>query len=302
MSVNETLPEALTYAAKGYRLGPVTVRQDARGTKTPVFHTAWSQPDGTSSDPDQLVAWSMRYPGCSFHAPTGPNEIVVADLDGEDGTQAWYRAGGPRSPMTVTTRSGGRHLYFRAPADPIGNSVGIVLPHVDVRGGPAHRSGTVFISGTVVHGLAASPYVAHRILAPAELPELPTDWAERLRDAGPPTTPKRRPRTHRLHPPQRKRAAPDSRPHSREWIEAKARDELRQPRRGARANFSEQLYTAALAGYRAVRAGVLDLSEVDAALAEALALRGVHAPTLADLDPVHRAYRDAAARPWEVTA
>jgi len=297
MSADEGLFEALAHAEAGYCLGPVTVRQDPAGGKSVVFHTTWQRPGGTSRDHAQIRDWATRFPGCGFHAPCGPNGIVVVDLDGEDGVQNWRRLDGPRSPMTVMTRSGGRHVYFRAPAVPIRNSAGVIAPHIDVRG----DGGTVFVSGTVVHGSDAR-YVATRILAPYELPQLTDEWATRLRNAGP-TAKGRRARVHGLRPPSRERAqGPVRLSHTPEWIEAKARAELRSLGRIPRADFTERLHAAALAGYRAVIAGAFDELEVELALTDAIHRAGRTPVTSADLDAIKRALRDAAAQPWEVTA
>ncbi|HJQ48284.1 MAG TPA: bifunctional DNA primase/polymerase [Amycolatopsis sp.] len=79
---------------------------------------------------------------------TGPAGLVVIDLDmpkddepGSDGAAALAaladQCGGPvPDTFTVSTPSGGRHLYYRAPAGVrLRNSQGQLCPHVDTRAG-----------------------------------------------------------------------------------------------------------------------------------------------------------------------
>ncbi|WP_270935604.1 bifunctional DNA primase/polymerase [Falsiroseomonas oryzae] len=71
--------------------------------------------------------------------PTGEvTALVVVDVDVKDDRQgqAWLDANRDGLPptWTVQTASGGRHLYFRWPGQPIRNSASRIAPGVDVRG------------------------------------------------------------------------------------------------------------------------------------------------------------------------
>ncbi|MFD4195934.1 bifunctional DNA primase/polymerase [Amycolatopsis thermoflava] len=107
---------------------------------------------------------------------TGPAGLVVVDLDmpkdgepGPDGVAALAELaaerGGPvPDTFTVATPSGGRHLYYRAPAGVrLRNSQGQLCPHVDTRAG----GGYVVGPGSVT---AEGGYELLDERAPAELP------------------------------------------------------------------------------------------------------------------------------------
>lgn len=305
------LVEALDYVAAGYKIGPVTVRL-VDGDKRALFHTKWSEPGGISDDPDQVMAWARDHPGCGFHAPTEPNGFVVAEgdvktaADGrkvKDGITAWRRAGGPRSTMTVTTRSGGEHWYFRAPTgEPIGNSAKAIegIPDVDVRGNRPGGTGTVFISGTVVQG-GGGHYSANRIVPPGELPELSERWAERLRRAGPRGEKSRS--TDRSPRPEGARTSglvAGGAVHDAGWIEAKVDDELRELTRRGQHDFRNRLFGAAAIAYRAVEAGVLDQAEADDRLRDAIVTVWGSEPDRDDRQWLAEARNTAAGDPWRV--
>lgn len=140
----ELLAAALNTAARGWPVFPLTP-----GAKRPALHgltrcprtgpcsaghQGWEQ--RATTDPDRIhAAWSRR--PFNIGIPTGPAGLVVVDLDAPDPDQAppqrWARlditsgadvlaalAAESRETIpptrTVTTPSGGRHLYFLAPA------------------------------------------------------------------------------------------------------------------------------------------------------------------------------------------
>lgn len=304
----EALAEALEYVAAGYVVGPVTIRLDERGKKVAEFHTRWQYPaEGrvdVSGDPEQVMAWARQHPGCGFHAPCGPNRIVVVDADLKvgadhrliaDGPSAWRAANGPRSPMIVTTQSGGEHLHFRAPADPIRNSAKAIpgVANVDVRG----DGGTVFVSGTRVHG--GGHYAATRIVPRDQLPELPERWAKRLRDAGP-SGDRNAPRERTERP--RSRLVGASKVKERDWVEAKVDDELRELGRRGTGDFRARLFEAAAIAYRAVGVGVLDEEEALERLTAAVVKVWGAAPDLDDRRWIRDGRQTAEADPWRLAA
>jgi len=118
--------------------------------------------------------WPARWnPGIGCRA----NGLVVLDVDqrpGVDGSSALAvlcQTAGNELPSTLTVRSpsGGRHLYFRAPAG-WWIASGRLVPGVDVRA-PGRRSGGYVVGpGSVVDGRRYS--VDGDVVAIAELP----DW------------------------------------------------------------------------------------------------------------------------------
>lgn len=151
------LPDALSYAARGWRIFPTLLIKESNGKvrKQPAIRD-W--PNTCSRDHEQIREWWKRWPGAIPSIVTGPrNGIVILDLDigtdskgrpysGFDGLEALGKGALPPTPI-VHTRSGGIHYWFscrRAPDDKrlegyapkgiIRNSASILAPHVDVRG------------------------------------------------------------------------------------------------------------------------------------------------------------------------
>lgn len=122
--------------------------------------------------------WQGPPPAEPYGLPTGPrNGIWVLDIDRKNGVdglvslQEYAAVEGNELPdtYTVSTPSGGYHLYFLWDAlQPIGNHVAI-LPGVDTRGAGGYVC-------------AGSPYT---ILDPSEIAEAP-EWLMRLAGAGGP--------------------------------------------------------------------------------------------------------------------
>lgn len=94
--------------------------------------------------------------GASFGVRTGDlrdrdGALFVIDIDGPEGEASWARLleqhGDLPATYTVATPSGGRHLYFLAPAGTrVPNSAGKIAPSVDVRG----HGGQVVAPGTTI--------------------------------------------------------------------------------------------------------------------------------------------------------
>lgn len=113
-------------------------------------HTAWQHGPGLSRE--EIIA--LEAEGAPFGVRTGDLRdrtaaLFVIDIDGPQGEAAWAQLleqhGALPETYTVATPSGGRHLYFVAPAGTrIGNSAGAIAPKVDVRG----HGGQVVAPGT----------------------------------------------------------------------------------------------------------------------------------------------------------
>ncbi|MCC2596563.1 DUF3631 domain-containing protein [Pusillimonas sp. MFBS29] len=124
--------KALPLAQQGIPVFPCN-----RSTKAPLVPRGFL---AASTDPDQIAAWSNRYPDALAGMPTGGAifvlDIDVGHADGADGF-ATLRERGQGLPPTRThhTRSGGRHVFF-ATTDgmTIKSSAGKLGLGLDVRG------------------------------------------------------------------------------------------------------------------------------------------------------------------------
>jgi hypothetical protein len=204
------LQAALDAAARGWRVFPLL-----RGGKQPALHSTdvcpgtgpcaqghrgWEQ--RATHDPDEIHWYwtSRRFAGCNVGIACGPSGLLVVDLDaakpGEQPPARWAAPGvasgldvfllvchdagqlPPLDTRTVTTPSGGMHLYFAAPpGDELRNTEGDrgrgLGWHIDTRAG----GGYVVASGSIVNG---RHYELVEDTDPAPLP----DWLiERLRPA-----------------------------------------------------------------------------------------------------------------------
>jgi len=176
------LDQALGYARQGWAVFPLRP-----GTKNGQVVSHWNT--WATTDPATVrEAWSGAFAGHNIGVDCGASRLVVLDLDvpkagrtahGVDELDALAQQHGALpATYTVTTPSGGRHLYFTADRQ-LGNSQSKLAPGVDVRG----VGGYVLAAGSTVagrHYTADAP-------APAGLPPLP-EWVYRLA-----ATPPRRP-------------------------------------------------------------------------------------------------------------
>lgn len=159
---------AVEAARRGWAVFPI-----APDSKRPRYGLKW--PEAATSDPETVARCKWR-PGEGYGIAAKPSGLVIIDLDrlkpgyklppewrdepgvasGEDvyvvlagraGVASWADT---FDTFTVTTPSGGRHLYFTAPAGrPITNKP--LGPLVDVRGGYGD-GGYVVGPGSVING------------------------------------------------------------------------------------------------------------------------------------------------------
>lgn len=167
---------AIGMARAGYHVGPVRIDLDDRGKKKPSF------PGGAWRSADSLPQAEVLFEDDSsgLFVDCGKSGIVVVDVDlhdGVDGASALRAAGIdlPETPMSLTTRSGGQHFYYRQPETPVGTHQNVPAPGVDIRG----VGGIVFGPTTVVHG-PDGPYGVYgrpaRGVAVADLPVLAPEF------------------------------------------------------------------------------------------------------------------------------
>ncbi len=103
---NETLKTALSYAARGWSVIPVTWKGDK---KAPLIQ--WAKWNRERADGEQITAWWEMYPEAGIGVVTGKiSNLTVIDIDRD----ALERCGNafPRTWMMSTTANGGWHLYY----------------------------------------------------------------------------------------------------------------------------------------------------------------------------------------------
>ncbi|WP_329481575.1 bifunctional DNA primase/polymerase [Kribbella sp. NBC_01484] len=163
-------------AARGLAVFPLRP-----GSKTPALED-W--PHEATTDAEQITRWWREAP-YNIGVATGPSGLLVIDLDqpkdGEVVPEPWVSRGAtcgrdvldqlaanaghmmPRT-WTVSTPSGGQHLYYRHPdGAELGNTAGRLGWKIDTRG----NGGYVVGAGSVLHG---QRYRADVIRRPATIP------------------------------------------------------------------------------------------------------------------------------------
>lgn len=158
----ERLRAALAAAARGWPVVPLRPHD-----KVPALR-GWDRE--ATLDRDRIRRWWSRH-AYNVGISCGAAGLLVVDLDVPHGREAFARRAwqhgedDPRGTYSVATAGGGEHRYFRAPAVPLGNSVGRLAPHVDTRG----------VGGYVV--AAGSRVGPHRYRVLRDLPVAPApDW------------------------------------------------------------------------------------------------------------------------------
>lgn len=126
-----------------------------------------------TTDPAAVRAWWGQWPDALIAVPTGEHTgIVVLDPDvrpGIDGNDTLYaleeRHGKLPPTVEALTPSGGRHIYFRHPGQPVPCSAGKLGPGLDVRG-----DGGYVVVPPSRNGAGGWEWEASNPSEPAELP------------------------------------------------------------------------------------------------------------------------------------
>jgi len=230
-------------------------RCDRRDPRCRDGHQGWEQ--RATADPERIArCWQAN--AYNIGVATGPSGLVVIDLDtaddtGPDGVDELAELADRRgvqvpATYTVTTPSGGRHLYFASPPGVrLRNSAGTLAPHIDTR---AH-------GGYVVAPNSALTTQAYELADDTPPVELPAWIIHALLDR--PTTPARPARLDTAHIPA--------------YIAAAIRGETDRVRQATPGQHNATLSRAAFALGQLAGAGLLDLDTARAELltaAEAL--------------------------------
>ncbi|MER7077939.1 phage/plasmid primase, P4 family, C-terminal domain-containing protein [Saccharopolyspora kobensis] len=171
------LTTALDLVRAGYYVFPLTVVLDEATSKKrlsmPFPHAeGWNH--HSSNSEEQVREW-FAMPRKSMKGlaiDCGKSGVVAVDLDvsgSVNGLESWNALPEQQpTPMTVVTRSGGVHRFYRDPSGRIRNSAGEVGPGIDIRG----VGGLVITAPTRVFGSDGVYSFGNGITPVAELPEL----------------------------------------------------------------------------------------------------------------------------------
>jgi hypothetical protein len=243
----------LDLAARGWHLFPVLP-----GRKQPAI-AAWEH--RATTNPEHLVRYFTRHPDHNAGIACGPSHLYVIDCDtpkptDPDGTSrdGWTvlqelaaGRGGLPDTWTVTTPSGGRHLYFRPPAERLGNTARTLGPMLDSRG----HGGQVLAPGS---RLPNGAYELTDDTNPARLPGW-LSWRLSVRAApavsGQPVSRSAAPRDAGV------------------YVSAVVRAELQRVAQAARGGHNAAVFTAGRALGQLVGAGALDHATAAADLTRA---------------------------------
>jgi hypothetical protein len=241
----------LNLAARGWHIFPIRP-----GRKTPAI-SGWQ--DRATTDPKRITRFFTTHPDHNAGIACGPSGLLVIDCDtpkglddgpGHDGwavlgAMAAGRGGLPDT-WTVATPSGGRHLYFRAPAAgrdgrSLGNTGKTLGPMLDTRG----AGGQVLAPGSRL------PNGGYELLDDTEPADLPGWLTWRLSVRAP---------TAISEPPERTSTAVGDRG---VYVSAIVRAELQRVAEAQRGAHNTAVFTAARALGQLIGAGALDRAPVE---------------------------------------
>ena len=260
----------ITCAEQGWHLFPV-----APARKAPPMFEDWRR--HASADPARLLRYFVAHPRHNAAIACGPSGLIVIDCDqpkapGAEPTGAANlvdladQHGQSLPPTyTVSTPSGGTHLYFQAPepaagAMPLGNTSRTVAALVDSRG----DGGYVLAPGSwlapqLAGGRPGRPGGSYELLDDTPPAPLPI-WLHRALSVNRSTA--------SSEPAERVAAAPRSLGH---YLAAVLRDELDRVHRAEPGHHNTAVFTAARALGQLAAGGALEMAEAEALLTRAAA-------------------------------
>lgn len=153
------LDAALVLAQRGFKVFPLTA-----GAKAPPIIARW--PVNATSDAETVNRWWVNVPDANIGIHCAGMLVVDVDVKkGGDSSLFLLEMEHGELPKTLTTRTptGGRHLFYRVPAD-VRNGVDVLGPGLDVRA----RGGYVVAPGSSV---PAGRYKFEEELEIADAPE-----------------------------------------------------------------------------------------------------------------------------------
>ena len=127
---NPLLSAALALARRGLHVFPCMPRQ-----KTPA--TSHGCLDATTNT-ETITGWWSERPDYNLAVATGKvSGVYLVDIDGEDAELELRKLEAEHDELPATVEAitaRGRHIYFKAPDSPIGNTAGKIAPGIDTRG------------------------------------------------------------------------------------------------------------------------------------------------------------------------
>ena len=142
------LRAALALANRGLPVFPCQIR----GKEPATYHGV----KDATTDPNAIRGWWGTEPKYNIGLATGaPSKVFVVDIDGDDGetSLSGLEIDNGALPATVEVITGrGRHLYFKMPDLPIGNSAGRIGAGIDVRGSGGYTLAPPSVQGEPVVG------------------------------------------------------------------------------------------------------------------------------------------------------
>jgi hypothetical protein len=258
-------------AEQGWHLFPV-----APARKAPPVFEDWRR--HATTDPARLLRYFAAHPRHNAAIACGPSGLIVIDCDQPKApgaettgtanlTELANRLGQTLPPTyTVTTPSGGTHLYFQAPelaagAAPLGNTSRTVAPLVDSRGdgGYVLAPGSWLAPQPAAGGRPGCPGGSYELLDDTPPAPLPT-WLHRALSTNRPTA--------SSEPAERVAVAPRSLGH---YVAAVVRAELDRVLRAGPGHHNAAVFTAARALGQLAAGGALGMAEAEALLTRAAA-------------------------------
>ena len=138
--MNEALKMAIKYAEKGWYVFPIQP-----GSKFPYKGFKWRRQSVNDPEKIRAAASHPKYKNCNWGLDCGKSDLYIIDVDvknGVDGRENLKKLNISTNTYTVTTPSGGLHLYYRGKGR---NSVSTLAPGIDTRG----EGGYVIIPGSI---------------------------------------------------------------------------------------------------------------------------------------------------------
>ena len=156
-------------------------------------------PEVATTDADQVRRWWAKWPDAAIGVACGPSGLAVIDLDCKadaDGLSSWeallqdLQLDEPKT-VSAKTPSGGRHLWFKVPANvELRNTASRLGPGIDTR-----AAGGYVIAPPSQITAGSYSWLAGRSLGDVEIADLPEALVELLRKPDPEPRPVVTPKT-----------------------------------------------------------------------------------------------------------
>ncbi|NPV50685.1 MAG: hypothetical protein HPY60_05750 [Candidatus Methanofastidiosum sp.] len=160
---------ALTYYDAGLNILPLVPRD-----KFPIIK--WERYEKERARREDVISWWTKQPEANIGIITGEiNDLVVVDVDGEQGKRSLEILYNKEMPLTAVTKSTrGKHYYFKN-TDRWGSHIGI-YPDIDIRG-----EGGLIVAPPSIHPSGKEYRWINHILE-TEIAEMPNELVEAFKE------------------------------------------------------------------------------------------------------------------------